>query len=127
MLTASKKRKRHPWREVYRRTGLDLKTRGLPYHNYSTHYPAVYDKQKLRETIREFDLPRNPRLIESLYQNHHHRRPEHWSPVFTYVKRVPSGWKPRPVPVVNVGQFNEPAQRVIRPMFPDPVKQETTA
>ena len=123
-LSVSKKPVRHAWREVSRRTGVDLKHRGFPVHNYSTHYPAVYNKDKLRQTIELFDLPRNPRLIESLYQNHHHRRPEHWRPVFQYVKRVPRDWKPRAVPVVNVGSFNAAARAIIRPMFPEPINQE---
>ena len=62
---------KHPWREVRRRTFKELSEAGLPTADYSTHFPTAYNKQKLRATINRFRPWKNPRLIESLYLNHH--------------------------------------------------------
>lgn len=111
------------WREVMRRTARALADRGLPQHNYSTHYPVVYQKKLLAQTIREFDLLQCARLVESLYLNHHFRNPQPASEVFQYSKKIPIGWKMRDnVAVVNVGGFHKGAQDVIRPMFPQHLK-----
>jgi len=60
------------------------------------------------DVVAYFDLPQNPRLIESLYLNHHYPQPGARSrPVFQYRKRVRNSFQPRNVPILNVGQFNE--------------------
>lgn len=115
---------RKSWRELRRRTAKDLVDRELPQHNYSTHYPVVYNKTKLLATIEEFNVPKNPRLIESLYANHHFRKPAHLRSEFEYRKRPPRGWRPRVATVINVGKFCQHAADVIVPMFPDPIEQE---
>ena len=115
-------RAKKTWREVMRRTAKALADRGLPQRNYSTHYPVVYQKGLLAQTIREFNLLNNARLVESLYLNHHFRDPLPAVDVFQYSKKIPANWKMRDtVSVVNVGGFHKGARDVIKPMFPDPL------
>lgn len=126
-LHASQIPESHSWHEVRRRTANSLAARGLPVWNYSTHHPAVYSKSKLVQTIQEFDLPQSPRLIESLYLNHHYPQPGARSnPVFQYRKRVRNSFQPRNVPILNVGQFNEAVRSALVARVPgilDAVKE----
>lgn len=119
---------RQTWREVMRRTAASLVERGLPQRNYSTHYPVVYQKRLLAETIKEFDLLNCARLVESVYLNHHFSNPLPAHEVFQYSKKIKSGWSiHQHVSVVNVGGFNEHAQKVIKTMFPLPMPMPTTS
>lgn len=108
VITPSNNPQNHSWREVRRRTANALAGKGFPIWNYSTHHPVTYNKLKLVDTINEFSLPAMPRLIETLYSNHHNRQhPARALNSFQYQKRVKAGWSPRNVPVLNVGQFND--------------------
>jgi len=64
-------KQRNTWREVRRRTFAALASAGLPTRDYSTHFPTAYNKRQLAQTIKKFEPWKNPRLIESLYLNHH--------------------------------------------------------
>lgn len=64
-------RRKDDWKEVRRRTFNDLDQHGLPTADYSTHFPTAYNKRLLQKTIAEFAPWKRPRLIESLYLNHH--------------------------------------------------------
>ena len=64
-------KKRNTWREVRRRTFQALEKAGLPTRDYSTHFPTAYNRRQLAQTIEKFKPWKNPRLIESLYLNHH--------------------------------------------------------
>jgi hypothetical protein len=105
---------RSTWRVAMMRTHDALKGAGLPTLNYSTHYPIVFDKQKLQQTIDRFRPDRQPLLIESLYQNQWAKNPQQHAGEFQYTQRVRSGWTPkRSAIVANVGQFNAPARAAI--------------
>jgi len=109
---------RKTWREVMRRTAKSLVERGLQQRNYSTHYPVVYQKRLLQQTIDDFDLLNKARLVESLYLNHHFKDPASVDDVFQYSQRPQAGWAPKAgIPVVNVGGFNAAVQAFIKPMF----------
>jgi hypothetical protein len=111
---------RNIWREVKRRTGADLRERGLPDWDYSTHHPVTYNKLKLVETINTFGLPQNPRLIESIYSNHHVKhKPARALNTFQYTRRVLPSWTPRDVPVINVGQFNDHIRTTLEAHIPN--------
>ena len=117
----------HTWREVKRRTGRDLAARGLPVWDYSTHHPVTFNKLQLVDTINTFDLPASPRLIESIYSNHHNRtKPARALNTFQYVKRVQAGWVPRDVPVINVGRFNDTVRTVLESGVPNILKHIET-
>ncbi|MEO1530217.1 MAG: hypothetical protein AAFX06_32910 [Planctomycetota bacterium] len=115
------------WREVLRRTAKDLVDRGRPQRNYSTHYPVVYNKTLLRQTLEEFDVPQCPRVIESLYMNHHSEiEARRALEVFQYRKQVQAGWMWRDdVSVVNVGGFNSHVQRLVQPRFGETCRWES--
>lgn len=66
-----KQRRKDAWQEVRRRTFNNLHASKLPAADYSTHFPTAYNKRLLQKTIAEFAPWKNPRLIESLYLNHH--------------------------------------------------------
>jgi hypothetical protein len=57
------------WRELRRKTLLRLKESGLTTYDFSTHGPVVFEKTKLQQTIEQFDLMRQPSLVETIYQN----------------------------------------------------------
>ncbi len=58
------------WRQCRLRTSLDLDSRRLPYRDYSTHAPMLFEKSKLSDVIDEFGCYLRPRVIESLYGNY---------------------------------------------------------
>lgn len=105
---------RSTWRNVMARTATALLQNGLPIRNYSTHYPIVFDKEKLCQTINKFEAFKNPFLIESLFQNQWATGPQSHGSEFDYTQRVRSGWTPRRDAIIaNVGQFNAPARAAI--------------
>lgn len=105
---------RSTWRSVMTRTGDVLGRSGFHARNYSTHYPIVFEKQKLQQTIDRFRPDRQPLLVESLYQNQWGKNPQSHDGEFEYVNRVRRGWTPHKTTIVaNVGQFNTHAQAAI--------------
>lgn len=113
------------WRAARRRTAQALADRGLPRRDYSTHYPLVFTKSKLLQTIEEFECDTRPRVIESLYGNQHATRTRPTAGVFHYRRSPGPGWTiPTDVDVINVGGFNRHVASVITPMFPDPSPYE---
>jgi hypothetical protein len=119
------KQNRHAWRECQRRTFNALKNHGLPSLNFSTHYPVVYEKSKLRETFERFRPIDCPRLIESLYLNQHGSNPRKIGGEFQYNKKIDENWKVNSsAVVVNVGGFKPPVARVIGSMFSEPCHAE---
>jgi len=118
-------KRRNTWRGCVHRTAVALESGGFPLRNYSTHYPVVYSKSKLLETIELFKADTHPRVIETIYQNHHHRDPESVAGVFQYNKRIPPDWRVSGrATVVNVGGFKPPVAKVIGEMFPKPCSVE---
>lgn len=117
---------KHSWREALRRTGVALSLAGFEYRNYSTHYPVVYNKKLLQETINVFRPDVKPRVIESLYLNHH--RSPYARPLdrtFQYNKGIHEGWAIRPAArVVNVGGFKPPVRELISTLYPTPCPYE---
>jgi len=107
------------WREVRRRTHNALVSRGFTTHDYSTHYPIVYNKTLLRQTIDEFDARRSARVIESLYMNQHHGEPNRFlNADLQYTKAPMPGWRVLPeITVLNIGRFNQVAAPVIKRAF----------
>jgi hypothetical protein len=118
-------KRRNTWRGCVHRTAVSLQSAGMPLRNYSTHYPVVYEKAKLLETIKLFEADQRPRCIETIYLNHHHRNPESVAGVFQYNKRIPENWRisDRAI-VVNVGGFKPPVARVMEARFPEPCSVE---
>lgn len=112
-------KRRNLWRKVRGMTRRALHAAGRPAWDYSTHYPVVYEKDKLAETIKRFSCLVKPYCIETLYLNHHFDEPELRSLAgFQYRKVVSRGWKVRAnTHLINVGQFNRAAQVKIRPRF----------
>jgi hypothetical protein len=105
---------RGSWRAVMNRTAEVLSRNGMPVRNYSTHYPIVFEKSKLREALERFRPDKQPLLIESLYQNQWAIESRPHGSEFEYVQRVRLGWKPRKETIIaNVGQFNAPARAAI--------------
>lgn len=111
---------RDKWREIKRRTLLRLQSEGLPTRNYSSHYPVVYNKSRLRETLDRFVPNRHPFVIESLYLNHHFPRSQCClSTMFQYIDRFRKWSRIRPgIRVLNIGNFNSAAQSRLKPLFP---------
>ena len=96
------------WRQCRARTAGALMKEQLPINDYSTHLPMVYNKQKLQQTIDLFECHTRPRVIESLYGNHHLGKPERVGQFFHYRRRPAYNWQPPPAAVVvNVGQVND--------------------
>jgi hypothetical protein len=96
------------WRQCRARTAGALIANEMTIHDYSTHLPMVYNKQKLQQTIDLFECHTRPRVIESLYGNHHHGKPERVGQFFHYRRRPAYNWQPPPAAVVvNVGVVNE--------------------
>lgn len=113
---------RKTWRECIRRTANCLQNHNLPLYNYSTHFPVVYEKGKLKETLDKFRPDQAPRVIESLYLNHHFPVPHATvQDVFQYNKNIPESWRINPnVTVVNVGGFKTPVACAMMERFPTP-------
>lgn len=89
--------------------GVANQTRKLfsPCLNFSSHYPMVYNKHLLQNTIDTYQPLHKPYLIESLYGNHHlHLNPLPIPDWFEYM-RFPTT-APRPTTkLLNVGTFNK--------------------
>lgn len=68
------KEEKRTWREVKRRTMHDLHGRGFTTYDFSCHQPSVFHKSRMVETMELFDVLHRPRLLESLYMNHHYGR-----------------------------------------------------
>lgn len=108
------------WRDVLRLTAKDLSRNGFNTANYSSHYPVVFNKHLLRETIDRFDLTRHARAIESLYLNHHNRFFGSLEGVFEYQGKVTEEWEPRKgVKVVNVGAWSRRLEELVTRRFSD--------
>lgn len=111
------------WKDVRKRTAAALLNAGRPDRNYSHHGPVVYDKNLLQKTIDEFNPRSQPRVIESLYVNHHfdERQTEPLRDWMVYTKFPSRRWTPRPsASVVNVGIFTPQVRSVIDSRFPEP-------
>ena len=108
----------------------------MPLRDYSTHLPAVFETDKLRQTIADFDAFNRPRLIESIYLNQ-------WTDEgqavglgeFLQYRRRPGDEftiNPRST-VLNVGQFTEPVRDALdqllcrKPVDPARIRAESTA
>jgi hypothetical protein len=106
------------WRRVRKKTASVLSGAGMPIRDYSTHYPIVYEKQKLQQTIDRFRPDKIPTVIESLYHNQWASAPQRRGSELEYVHRVRCGWTPRANAVVaNVGEFTECARAAIHPLI----------
>jgi hypothetical protein len=119
---------RNTWREAMRRTAIALVESGRPTRNYSHHGPIVYSKQKLQQTIDRYDPFSRPRLIESLYMNHHYDSEQavqigNW---LQYTKSPSPIWQPRSdASVVNVGSFRASVEIAMEARFPDACNLES--
>ncbi len=109
------------WRKVMGRTRLELESRGLPTRNFSNHCPMVFEKQKLLHLISEFNLPENPRLIESLYFNYFKAQStKNDSSFFRYTKKPKEGFRLGDEKIRNVGSFNQHCRAEIKKRFRNP-------
>lgn len=59
------------WQAVKQETARLLYGERMPMFDFATHYPTVFEKSRLRETIERFDCHLRPVIIENLYLNHH--------------------------------------------------------
>lgn len=50
-------------------THAELKKRGLPVFNFDVHHPIIYNKQKFKEILAEYDFSKKL-VIKSIYCNH---------------------------------------------------------
>ena len=124
----SPKERGNTWRIARARTALALINAGLPNWDYSTHCPIVFDKQRLAQTIELFKPDTMPRVIESLYCNHHHTNPRSCRDFFHYRKQPLADWNvPDWAKIINVGGFNLRVREVIEPRFPEPCTSEKDA
>jgi hypothetical protein len=58
------------WHRLIANTFAALKANGKPNHQYATHLPHHFEKQKLVELFRHYDYPKNLYIFENLYGNH---------------------------------------------------------
>lgn len=112
------------WARLRNITAQMLIAADMPHHDYSTHCPIVYEKSRLQKTIDEFRCKEYPALIESLYCNQWHRNPRHIRGWFSYQKRPRPKWEIPAVPIINVGELNNHAAGIIKPMFPNRAASE---
>jgi len=92
------------WREVRRRTFAQLAARGFPTYDFSTHFPAIFEKTKLLAMIATLDALRCPTVIESAYLNMWHgSKAKKFPPgLFRYTKSgAVTNW--RSAKVLNLG------------------------
>lgn len=88
--------------------GVANETRKLfdPCLNFSSHYPMVYNKHLLQDTIDTYRPLKRPYLIETLYGNHHrHLNPQPVPSWFEYL-RFPIHPPRLTTKLLNVGTFN---------------------
>ena len=87
----AKKHKNNSWRQCRLRSSNHLSQEGLPTLDFSTHAPLVFEKKKLQKTIDRFECISRPRVIESMYGNHHFgdtaKRSRNHKTLFRYITR----------------------------------------
>jgi len=99
------------WNEVYKRTQLLLLEQNLPTRNYSTHYPVVYNKNKLQRVL---DTYKPPYLVESIYYNVVAENPLPLDCSFQFSRDCGPNWELQEnVKVLNVKQFTPIVQKVV--------------
>lgn len=99
------------WKAAYKRTQLLLLEKGLPTHNYSTHYPVVYEKAFLQDVLDRFEAPY---LIETLYLNAINRPSLPIDDTFQFSRNC-NHWSLLPeTTVLNVKQFTPLVEKTIK-------------
>jgi hypothetical protein len=96
------------WNATYQRTMTLLQERGATTHNFSTHYPVVYNKHLLQNVLDEF---KPQYLIESLYLNLHGKDPQPITNEFQFQRECLEFAVPDTTKVLNVKSYTPCAQR----------------
>lgn len=79
--------------------------------NFSTHYPMIYNKEKLTRILD--DIGSKPMLIESVYGNLCGNTPIPVPDWFKYIRTpLPGNYPVQGAKMVNLGHFNHYAQRI---------------
>jgi hypothetical protein len=73
---------KNSWQRRKANTMRVLTERGFPNHDYATHLPHVFEKQKLRDVFDSFDLHTNTLLWEVIYGNVYRGTPQDVRPFF---------------------------------------------
>lgn len=98
------------WKQVWESTVDQLISCCPTVYNYSTHYPILFNKQKLQQTLDKF---KQPYLIELVYLNLHATCPVPMDESFLFT-RSDSIVIPDTVKVINVKKFTPKNEDAIR-------------